>query len=74
VLVESRVQVQVNRIGDPAEADRCLDAMEQASGLRGEPNAEGRLYAVEAKDVFAAHNQIIDHLPKGWQDHLRFEL
>jgi hypothetical protein len=74
VLVQSRVQVQVNRIGDPGEADRCLDTMERASGLRGEPNPEGRRYAIEAKDVFAAHNQIIDQLPTGWQARLVFEL
>jgi hypothetical protein len=34
-------RVQLTPIGDPAEADRCLDAMEQATGLRGEPNEQG---------------------------------
>ena len=68
------MRVQVYRIGDPAEADRCLAAMEQASGLRGEPNSEGRVYLLEAQDIFSAHNKIIDHLPKGWGDHVSFEL
>jgi hypothetical protein len=54
VMGES-VRVQVNRIGDLAEAERYLDAMEQGSGLRGEPNSRGRLYVVEAVDIFAAH-------------------
>jgi hypothetical protein len=72
--MEAGVRVQVNRIGDAVEADRCLDALEQASGLRGEPNSRGRLYVLEAGHVFAAHHRIIDHLPKGWQDHLTFDL
>ena len=37
------VRVQLARVGDPAEANLYLDAMEQRSGLRGEPNATGRL-------------------------------
>jgi hypothetical protein len=66
--------VQLTRIGDHAEADRCLDAMERAAGLRGEPNARGRLYMFEGDDLDAATNKIVDHLPKGWQDHLVFEV
>jgi hypothetical protein len=74
--VEARVKVQMalTPTGDAAEADRCLDAMERATGLHGEPNAEGRLYVVEGEDVGQVADRIAAHLPKGWQDHLIFEL
>lgn len=68
------VRVQLNRIGDPAEADRRLDAMEKATGLRGEPNPEGRLYVVEGEEVGQVADRIAAHLPEGWQAHLLFEL
>jgi hypothetical protein len=35
------VYVQSKPIGDPAEADRFLDAMEQATELHGERSEEG---------------------------------
>lgn len=68
------VRVQLYRVGDRAAADRCLDAMERASGLRGEPNSDGRVYVIEARDIFAAHDLVIDYLPSGWQDHISFGL
>jgi hypothetical protein len=74
LFVESSARVQLNQIGDPAESGRCLDAMEQSSGLRGEPNSQGRLYIFESANLDAATNQILDHLPEGWQDHLVFEV
>ena len=66
--------MQLNLIGDPVEADRCLDAMERATGLRGERNEQGRLYTVEGENLGEAADRVAAHLPKGWQDHLVFEL
>lgn len=66
--------MQLSRIGDPTEAERCLDVMEQATGLSGEPNSDGRLYKVEAENLSRAADRIAAHLPKGWQDQLVFEL
>jgi hypothetical protein len=68
------VHAQWNRIGDPAEADRCLDAMEQATGLKGERNENGRLYLAEGEDPGELTGRIAAHLPKGWQDYLEFEV
>jgi hypothetical protein len=48
--------------------------MEQATGLRGEPNEQGRLYLVECEDVGRAADRIAAHLPKGWQGYLGFGL
>jgi hypothetical protein len=72
--VGSGVHVQMNLIGDTAEADRCLDTMERATGLRGEHNQHGRLYVVEGGNLGKAADLIAAHLPDGWQDHLVFEL
>jgi hypothetical protein len=72
--VSDGVRVRVIRIGESAEADRYLDEMERASGLRGEPHSDGRLYVFEGEDLDAATHRIVDHLPQGWQDHLVFRL
>ncbi len=64
----------MNLIGDPAEADRCLDAMERATGRRGEHNGQGRLYVVEGENLGEAADRIAAHLPKGRQNCLVFEL
>ena len=66
------MRVQLTTIGDPAEA--VFDEMEQATGLRGEDNEQGRLYAVEGQDVGQAADRIAAHLPEGWQGRLVFEL
>jgi hypothetical protein len=68
------VHVQMNLIGDLAEANRCLDAMERITGLLGEHNQQGRLYVVEGESLGTVADRIAAHLPKGWQDHLVFEL
>ena len=67
-------QIQLNRIGDPAEADRLLDEMERATGLLGEPNATGRRYMLPGEDVSEAADRIAANLPAGWQDSLYLEL
>lgn len=72
--IATTFHVQLTRIGDPAEADRCLDAMEDATGLRGDANEQGRLYVIEGEELGAETDRIAAHLPKGWQDSLIFEL
>jgi hypothetical protein len=68
------VHVHVIRIGsDSVKADRYLDAMEQATGLQGEPTPQGRLYVIDASVADGA-DRIAANLPTGWQDHLVFEL
>jgi hypothetical protein len=71
--------VQLNRIGDPAAADRVLDDLERATGLHGEHNSEGRRYVFNDEDdlgaaadrIAATLNQIA---PQRWQGLLAFEL
>jgi hypothetical protein len=72
VMGES-VRVQVNRIGDLAEADRYLDAMEQGSASEeSRTRADGCTWS-RPWTSSPRINQIIDHLPQGWQDHLVFQ-
>jgi hypothetical protein len=68
-----QVRIQLNTIGDPARAERCLDQMEQATGVRGERNPMGRLYVVEGEEVGEAADRIVRNLPAGWQDHFMFK-
>lgn len=72
-LLNPMVHVQLVRILESAEAGRYLDAMENATGLRGVPTAQGRSYAIEG-DCSVAADRIVANLPAGWQDHLRLEL
>lgn len=67
------VWVQVNRIGDPAEGDRLLDAMEQETGVRGERDGDGRRYVFDdLADVGEATDWLAARLGPGWQNHLEF--
>ena len=62
------VQVQLNRIGDPVEADRCRDAMERATGLQGEHNEQGRLYVVDTRTWERRPTGSLRISQKGWQE------
>jgi hypothetical protein len=57
-----------------AEADCLLDSMEHATGLRPEPDGDGRRYEMEGTDPGVLTGRIMDALPPGWQGVLSFVL
>jgi hypothetical protein len=70
--------VQLVKIGDDAEAERALDALESAIGLVGQRNQSGRRYAFAGEEsVSEAADQLaaaLGRVAPGWQQHLSFDL
>jgi hypothetical protein len=55
------------------QAERILDAFEERTGLRGERDAQGRIYELASEEQELDVTEALAAIDPGWTDHVALE-